>query len=128
MGAVPLFCTPVISNVVVTKMLINGGACLNVLSVETFETLQMPYKRLMPTRPFSGVTDGSTLPLEQVRLTITFGTRKNYRTEFIIFGVFFIGLPYNTILGYSVLSKFMPVTHHAYGLVKMPGCSGTLTI
>jgi hypothetical protein len=63
-----------------------------------------------------------------VKLPVTFGTRKNYRTEFIIFDVAHIGLTYNAILGYPVLTKFMAVTHHAYGLVKMPGCSGTLTV
>ena len=63
-----------------------GGACLNVISVETFEKLQVPYKRLMPTRPFSGVTEGLTTPLGQVRLTVTFGTQANYRTELIEIG------------------------------------------
>jgi hypothetical protein len=62
-GVVPLLCTPTISNVAITKTLINGGACLNMFPVETFETLQVPYERLMPTRPFSGITDGSTIPL-----------------------------------------------------------------
>ena len=88
----------------------------------------MPYERLMPTRPFSGITDGSTVPLGQVLLPVTFGTSKNYRTEFIVFDVAHIGLPYNAILGYPALTKFMDATHHAYGLVKMPGSRGTLTI
>ena len=47
----------------VSKTLIDGGAGLSVISVETFEKLQVPYERLMPTRPFSGVTDGLTTPL-----------------------------------------------------------------
>ena len=38
--------TPVISNVQVTKTLIDGGAGLNVLSVETFDSLQVPYDQL----------------------------------------------------------------------------------
>ena len=127
-GTIPLLCTPTINNVAVTKTLIDGGAGLNVLSVDTFEVLQVPYERLMPTRPFSGVTDGSTLPLGQVRLPVTFGTYKNYRTELIDFDVAHIGLPYNAILGYPALAKFMAVTHHAYNTVKLPGCSGTITI
>ena len=36
--------------------------------------------------------------------------------------------PYNAILGYSALDKFMAVTHHAYNTVKLSGCSGTITI
>lgn len=128
MGTIPLLCTPTINNVAVTKTLIDGGAGLSVLSIETFEKLQVPYERLMPTRPFSGVTDGSTLPLGQVCLPVTFGTRKNYCTELIDFDVAHIDLPYNAILGYPALAKFMAVTHHAYNTVKLPGCSGTITI
>jgi hypothetical protein len=54
--------------------------------------------------------------------------RENNRTEFIDFDVVHIGLPYNAILGYPALAKFMAVTHHAYNTVKMPGCSATITI
>ena len=54
--------------------------------------------------------------------------QENYRTEFIDFDVAHIGLPYNAILGYPALAKFMAVTHHAYNIVKLPGCSGTITI
>ena len=39
----PLLCTPTICSVAVTKTLIDGGAGLNMLSVETFKTLQVPY-------------------------------------------------------------------------------------
>jgi hypothetical protein len=63
-----------------------------------------------------------------VRLPVTFGTRDNYHTEYIDFDVAHIGLPYNTILGYPTLAKFMVVTHHTYNIVKLPGCSGTITI
>jgi hypothetical protein len=123
-----MLCTPTISNIAITKTLIDGGAGLNMISVETFELLQVPYKQLLPTRPFSGVTDGSTMPLGQVRLPVTFGTYKNYHTELINFDVAHIGLPYNAIRGYPALAKFMAVTHHAYNVLKMPGCSGIITV
>ena len=42
-AVLPMLCSPIISNVQVTKTLIDGGAGLNVLSVETFECLQVPY-------------------------------------------------------------------------------------
>ena len=69
------------------------------LSVETFNHLQVPYDQLQPTRPFSGVTDGSTTPIGQVCLPVTFGERKNYRTELIDFDVAHIRLPHNAISG-----------------------------
>ena len=59
-GVLPMLCSPVISNVQVTETLIDGGAGLNVLSVEMFDSLQVPYDQLQPTKPFSGVTVGST--------------------------------------------------------------------
>ncbi|KAM3227037.1 hypothetical protein ACQJBY_059158 [Aegilops geniculata] len=42
-GVLPMLCSPVISNVLFTRTLIDGGARLNVLSVETFNSLQVPY-------------------------------------------------------------------------------------
>ena len=39
-----------------------------------------------------------------------------------------MGLPYNAILGYPALDKFMAVTHHAYNLVKIPGTGGPITV
>lgn len=118
----------VISNVQVTKTLINGGVGLNVLSVDTFDSLQVPYDQLQPTKPFSGVTDGSTTPIGQVRLPFTFRERKNYCTELINFDVAHIRLPYNAIFGYPALAKFMAVTHHSYNALKMSGSSGIITV
>ena len=79
----------------------------------------MPYDQ--PTKPFSGVTDGSTTPIGQVRLPVTFDKRDNYRSKLIDFEVAHIRLPYNAILGYPALAKFMAVTHHGYNILKMPG-------
>src|SRR3954468_2726424 len=86
-GVLPMLCSPVISNVLVTRNLIDGGAGLNILSVETFNNLQVPFDQLQPTKPFPGVTDGSTIPIGQVRLPVTFAARNNYRTELIDFAV-----------------------------------------
>ena len=72
-GVLPMLCSPVISNVQVTRTLIDGGAGLNVPSVETFNNLQVPYDQLQSIKPFSGVTDGSTIPIWQVHLPVTFG-------------------------------------------------------
>ena len=98
-GVLPMLSSPVISNVQVTKTLIEGDAGLSALSVETFDSLQVPYDQLQPTKPFSVVTGGSTTPIGQVRLPVTFGQRDNYHTELVDFDVAHIRLPYNAILG-----------------------------
>ena len=87
----------------------------------------MPYDELQPTKPFSGVTDGSTTPIGQIRLPVTFGTRNNYRTELIDFEIAHIRLLYNAIIGYPALAKFMVVTHHGYNVLKMPGSCDIIT-
>ena len=112
----------------ITKTLTDGGSGLNVLSIETFDNLHVPYDQLQPTKPFSGVTDGSTTPIGQVCLPVTFGQRDNYHTELVDFDVAHIRLPYNAILEYPALAKFMAVTHHGYNILKMPGSGGIITV
>jgi hypothetical protein len=82
----------------------------------------------MPTRPFFGVTESSTTPIGQVRLPVTFGTRDNYRTESLDFDVAYIVLPYNAILGYPALVRFMAATHHGFNVLKIPGANGMITV
>ena len=81
---------------------------------------KVAYECIAPTRPFLGITRGSTLAVGKVRL--------HYHTEFIVFVVAHIDLPYNAISGYPMFSKLMDATHHAYGHTKMLGCTSTLTI
>jgi hypothetical protein len=127
-GTIPLLCMPTINNIAVNCTLIDGGAGLNIISVEVFEKMQVPYHRLMPTRPFFGVTEGSTTPIGQVRLPVTFGTWDNYRTESLDFDVAYITLLYNAILGYPALERFMAATHHGFNVLKIPGANGTITV
>jgi hypothetical protein len=127
-GTIPLLCMPTINNIAVNRTLIDGGAGLNIISVEVFEKMQVPYHRLMPTRPFFGVTKGSTMPIGQVRLPVTFGTWDKYRIESLDFNVAYIALPYNAILGYPALARFMVATHHGFNVLKIPGANGTITM
>jgi hypothetical protein len=127
-GTIPLLCTPTINNIAVNHTLIDGGAGLNIISVEVFEKMQVPYHRLMPTRLFFGVTEGSTTPIGQVCLPITFGTQDNYSTESLDFDVAYIALPYNAILGYPALARFMVATHHGFNILKIPGANGMFTV
>ena len=86
-GALPMLCAPTICHVSITKMLIDGGASLHVLSVKAFSLLHVPFERLRPSKPFSGVGGGPARSLGQIRLPVTFGTRDNYRTELIDFDI-----------------------------------------
>ena len=91
-GLIPLLSTPTINNIAVSRMLIDGDTGLNVLSIETFDKMQVPYKRLMPTKPFTGVTTGTTTPIGQMSLPVTFDTRNKYRIELVDFNFANMGL------------------------------------
>jgi hypothetical protein len=49
LGTIPIACTPKIINIVVNRTLIDGGAGLNIISIEVFEKMQVSYHQLMPT-------------------------------------------------------------------------------
>jgi hypothetical protein len=127
-GTIPLLCTPTINNIAINRTLIDGGAGLNIISVEVFKKMQVPYHRLMPTRPFFRVREGATTPIGQVRLLVTFGTWDNYRTESLDFDIAYIALPCNAILGYPALARFMATTHHGFNILKILGANGTITV
>jgi hypothetical protein len=59
---------PTINNVAINRTLIDRRVGLNIISIKIFKKMQVPYHRLMPTRPFFGVTKGSTTPIGQVCL------------------------------------------------------------
>jgi hypothetical protein len=63
-----------------------------------------------------------------VVLPVTFGTRENYRIEFIKFKVANFESSYHAILGHPALAKFMALPHYIYLLLKMPGQSGVLNL
>jgi hypothetical protein len=127
-GTIPIVCTPTINNIAVNRTLIDGGAGLNIISIEVFKKMQVPYHRLMPTRSFFRVIEGSTMPIGQVRLPVTFGTRDNYRMESLDFDVAYIALPYNAILGYPALAKFMVAMHHGFSVLKISSANGMITV
>jgi hypothetical protein len=120
--------SPVIRNVRVIKMLVDGRAGLNLISVKLMEVLQISKKELTPTDAFRGAIPGATQPLGKVVLPVTFGTRDNFRTENIKFDIAEILLPYNSLLGWPALAQFMVAAQYAYNMIKIHATWGVLTI
>ena len=79
-GVLPLVTAPVIANIRLYYVLIDGGAGLNVISYAAFKQLQIPESKLAPSHPFSGVGPQSVFHLGSITLPVTFGT-ENFRTE-----------------------------------------------
>jgi hypothetical protein len=86
-------------------------------------------KMLIPSKvPFYGIVLGNAAtPIGLVTLLVTFGTKENYRTEYIKFEVANFESSYHAILSGPALAKFMVVPHYVYLLLKMPGKTGILT-
>jgi hypothetical protein len=61
-------------------------------------------------------------------MPVTFGTRDNYRIESLDFDIVYIALPYNAILSYPALARFMAATHHGFNVLKIPGANGKITV
>jgi hypothetical protein len=111
-GILPLITAPVIANMRLHHVLIDGGAGLNVISHAAFKQLQIPGSRLGPSRPFSGVGPQSVYPLGSIALPVTFGTEENFHTESVQFDVAEVNLPFNVIIGRPTLYRFMAIAHY----------------
>jgi hypothetical protein len=130
-GKFPMVLDPVVAEVKLTRVLIDGGSGLNLIFASTLKKMGLDLMdTLVPSKsPFYGIVPGNTAhPLGMVVLPVTFGTRENYRIEFIKFKVANFESSYHAILGRPALAKFMAVPYYVYLLLKMPGRSGVLPL
>jgi hypothetical protein len=131
LGKFPLVLDPVVAEVRLTKVLIDGGSGLNLIFASTLRKMGLDFTDMLVSSksPFYNIVPGNVAhPLGMVVLTVTFGTREKYRTEFIKFELANFESSYHAILGRPALAKFMAVPHYVYLLLKMPGQSGVLTL
>jgi hypothetical protein len=118
---------PTIAGLTVTKVLMHGGAGLNIIFSDTLRKMGLDLAGLItPTSiPFYGIVPRkAAMPLGQVTLPVTFGSPANYRTEFIKFEVADFESSYHAILRRPALAKFIAIPHYPYLLLKMPGPHG----
>ena len=127
-GILPLITAPIIANIKLYHVLIDGGAGLNVISHAAFRQLQIPGSQLGPSRPFSGVGAQPVYPLGSITLPVTFGTEENFRTENVQFDVAEVNLPFNAIIGRPALYRSLAIAHYGYLVLKMSSSAGVLTM
>jgi hypothetical protein len=121
---IPLVLDPVVAEVKLTRVLIDSGSGLNLIFASTLRKMGLDLiDMLIPSKsPFYGIVPSNAAhPLGTVVLPVTFGTRENYRTEFIKLEVANFDSSHHAILGRLALAKFMAVPHYVYLLLKMPG-------
>src|SRR5688500_13448563 len=91
---------PVVTGSKLTKDLIDGGSRLNVISAKTLRKMCLDVTEMLsPTdSPFYGIVLGNVVvPLGQVVLLVTFGSKEHYRTEYIRFEVADFEISYHAI-------------------------------
>jgi hypothetical protein len=123
-GLYPLVLDPTIAGMTVTKVLIDGGAGLNIIFLETLRKMGLDFARsITPIGvPFYGIVPSkAAMPLRPITLPVTFGKPTNYQTELIQFEVADFETSYHAILGRPALAKFMAIPHYPYLLLKMLG-------
>ena len=116
---------------IITRTLIDGGSGLNVIFAKTLKMMGLDLSTALTPgeTAFYGIIPGKpAIPLGQITLPVTFGTKENYRTEFIKFEVADFSSSYNAIIGCPALAKFMAIPHYVYLMLKMPGPNGVISI
>jgi hypothetical protein len=128
-GKYPLVVDPVIGNVRLTKVLMDGGSNLNIIYVETLGLLRINLSSVRAgAAPFHGIIPGKRVqPLRQLDLPVCFGTPSNFRRETLTFEVVGFRGTYHAVLGRPCYTKFMVVPNYTYLKLKIPGPNGVIT-
>jgi hypothetical protein len=112
------------------KTLIDGGNSLNIIFTETLRKMDFDFNKITACdEPFYGVVPGkAAYPIGRVCQPVTFGTKENFRTEYLTFEVWDFRSSYHAILGRPMFAKFMVIPHHTYLIMKMPTPNGILSV
>jgi hypothetical protein len=129
-GMFPLIVDPLVITTQLTKPLMDGGGCLNLMYLDTFEGLGLGGDLLKTSlhRFYRGVSSKQSAPLRQISLPVTFRDASNYRTEMLTFEVVNFSGPYHAILGRPCYIKFIVISSCAYLKLKISGPTGTITV
>jgi hypothetical protein len=129
-GKYPLVVDPVISNVRLPKVLMDGGSSLNIIYAETLGLLWIDLSSVRAgAAPFHGIIPGKRVQaLGQLDLPVCFGTPSNFRRETLTFEVVGFRGTYHAVLGRPCYAKFMAVPNYTYPKLKMSGPNGVITV
>jgi hypothetical protein len=129
-GWYPQVVCPIVTDVKLNRVLVDGGSSLNLLFLKTFDQMGL-FRSVLHTSqaPFHGIVLGAAaMPIGQIPLPVTFGTQENFWTENIQTKVADFETVYNAFLGRPSLTKFMAIRHYTYLVLKMPGPHGVISI
>ncbi|KAK1649017.1 hypothetical protein QYE76_066822 [Lolium multiflorum] len=113
-----------------SKCLMDGGASLNIMYLETLEKMNLTKDQLKhSTTEFHGVVPGKKANfLGSIKLPVAFGDVNNYREEMITFEVVPFKSSYHVIFGRPTYHKFHARACYIYNKLKIPGPYGMITV
>ncbi|KAK1667861.1 hypothetical protein QYE76_056020 [Lolium multiflorum] len=113
-----------------SKCLMDGGASLNIMYLETLEKMNLTKEQLKHnTTKFHGVVPGKKAnSLGSIKLPVAFGDVNNYREEMITFEVVPFKSSYHVIFGRPTYHKFHARACYIYNKLKIPGPNGMITV
>jgi hypothetical protein len=120
-GRYPLVVDPIIGNVMLTKVLMDGGSGLNIVYAETLGLLRVDL--------VLGPDGRCAFPRDRPReARSTPRTTHIFRKETLTFEV--VGFPgtYHAVLGRPCYAKFKAVPNYTYLKLKMSGPNGVITV
>jgi hypothetical protein len=99
-GRYPLIVSPIIKDVKLNQVLIDGGSSLNILFFKTFNQMVLSISMPHPSwAPFHDILPSeAATPVGQITLPVTFVTRENFCMENLQFEVTDFDMAYNTFL------------------------------
>jgi hypothetical protein len=106
------------------------GSSLNIIFTETLRKMEFDFNKMIACDdPFYGVVLGkAAYPIGRVCLPVTFGTKENFRTEYLMVEVADFRSSYHAILERPMLTKFMALPQHTYLIMKMLAPDGILSV
>ncbi|KAK1699018.1 hypothetical protein QYE76_015715 [Lolium multiflorum] len=113
-----------------SKCLMDGGASLNIMYLETLERMNLTKEQLKHSNTeFHGVVPGKKAnSLGSITLPVAFGDVHNFREEKITFEVVPFKSSYHVIFGRPTYHKFHARACYIYNKLKMPGPNGMITV
>jgi hypothetical protein len=101
LGTYPLVVNPIVNRAFLLKTLIDGGSSLNIIFTKTLRKMEFDFNKMTACdEPFYGVVpDKAAYPIGRVCLPVTFGTKENFRTEYLTFEVADFRSSYHAIFG-----------------------------
>jgi hypothetical protein len=127
-GVLPLVTAPVVANMRLHHVFYRWRGqpqCHQPCSIQAVVDPEVPAGALPP---FSGVGPQPVYPLGSITFPVTFGTEGNFCTENVQFDVAEVNLPFNAIIGWPALYRFMAIAHYGYLVLKMSSPAGILTV